>query len=193
MGSHRVGHDWSYLAACMYYLFLFHSLCHDGLSQDTEYSSLCFTAGLCCVSNMQIMRNSFLLLLCHLRVLGAACVYYRNPGTQCLQVFFFFIKYFKMKDTRELLSTYVWAIICFLKCLLLAFLFPAPHSMVCEQWWNSACWHVVVSQGAWLPDGSSSHPRGWALLFPNLLTKCKQPESSQVLRPSYSRHRAAVH
>ena len=103
-----------YICVYICYLFLVHILFHYGLSQDIEYSSLYFTVGLFCLSNIQTMRNSFFILLCHLSVLGAACVYYRDPGTQCLQVFFFFsIKCLNIRVTRELLSTSVWTIICF--------------------------------------------------------------------------------
>ena len=41
MGSHRVGHDRSDLAAAY---ILFCVPFHHGLSQDIEYSTLCFTA-----------------------------------------------------------------------------------------------------------------------------------------------------
>ena len=60
MGSHRVRHDWSDLAAATAYI-LFHFLFHYGLSQGTEYSSLCYMVGLCCLSILYI--NSLHLLI----------------------------------------------------------------------------------------------------------------------------------
>ena len=38
-----------------YIYILFHSLFHYGLSQDTEYSSLCYTVGPCCSSILYII------------------------------------------------------------------------------------------------------------------------------------------
>ena len=52
MGSHRVGHDWSDLAACIYILLFF--MFHCGLSEDTEYSSLCYTVEPCCLSILYV-------------------------------------------------------------------------------------------------------------------------------------------
>ena len=40
---------------CIHIYILFHILLHDGLSQDIEYSSLCCTVGLCCLSIMNII------------------------------------------------------------------------------------------------------------------------------------------
>ena len=37
------------------YIYLFHILFHCGLSQDTEYSSLCYTVGPCCLSILYII------------------------------------------------------------------------------------------------------------------------------------------
>ena len=53
MGSHRVRHDWSDLAAAAAYI-LFHFLFRYGLSQGIEYSSLCYIVGLCCLSILYI-------------------------------------------------------------------------------------------------------------------------------------------
>ena len=37
---------------CKYIYILFHILCRYGLSQDIEYSSLCYTVGPCCLCDM---------------------------------------------------------------------------------------------------------------------------------------------
>ena len=37
------------------YTFLFKIIFHYGLSQDIEYSSLCYTAGPCCLSSLYIL------------------------------------------------------------------------------------------------------------------------------------------
>ena len=48
MGSHRVGHDRSNLAAAYTYIcILFYILFHHCLSKDIEYSPLCYTVGSC--------------------------------------------------------------------------------------------------------------------------------------------------
>ena len=39
---------------------LFHILFHYGLSQDTEYSSLCYTVGHCCLSMKILVRSEVL-------------------------------------------------------------------------------------------------------------------------------------
>ena len=52
-GSHRVGHDWSDLAAAAY--ILFNILFHYSLSQDADYISLCYIVGPCCLSSLYVI------------------------------------------------------------------------------------------------------------------------------------------
>ena len=37
------------------YIYIFHIIFHYGLSQDIEYSSLCYAVGLCCLSILYIV------------------------------------------------------------------------------------------------------------------------------------------
>ena len=57
MGLQRVGHDWATEMNWteLINIILFHILFHYSLLQDTEYSSLCYTIGPCCLSILYII------------------------------------------------------------------------------------------------------------------------------------------